>query len=93
MDYTEVEGQEAFARQWSTGGPPMRQSRPHARGDDGLKRHALRAQQPGPMLQLRGHFSLLDAGPDEAQDVVKKLAAHQRRLRHHGQLVFVLHLA
>jgi hypothetical protein len=45
------------------------------------------------VLQFRGHFKLRQAGPDEPQNLLKQLAAHQRRLNHQGQLVLVLHPA
>jgi hypothetical protein len=73
------------------GSAPVRQRRARPGSHNGLKRHALRAQQPRLVLQLRGHFNLLESGPDEAQNVLEQPAPHQRRLSHQGQFVFVLH--
>jgi hypothetical protein len=69
----------------------MRERRPRARSDDGIKGHALRAEDAGLVFQFGRHVKLAKAGAEESQDMVKEPAAEKCGFPHGAELVFILY--
>src|ERR1039457_204525 len=92
-DYTEVESEKPSARQSGSGGMTMRHSGTNTGGNDGFKRHTLRAQQARAVLELGSDFYLWYAWLDDRQDVIEKAATDEGRFAHESQLFGVFHHA
>src|SRR5215472_16897248 len=83
---TEVADYESTRRNRRLRSAAVGESRPFPGGDDGLKRHLIRARMAGLVLHLRRHLHLANTWTDGLQSCIEQARPQQDRRAQAGNL-------